>query len=247
MAIISWNKKYGETLKVTLERFRTENPEYSDAKITYAGRLDPMAEGLVLLLTDEDVHRKDEFLDFDKTYYVDFILGMNSDTYDLLGIISPLSSTEMNEELIVSGLERIKNLREQKYPVYSSKTVEGKPLWQWEREGKISMIDIPKRFIHISELNYNGYQEISSDKLRILIQESIQLVVGDFRQQKIQESWEHYFKKYPHDHKIYSIEVRTSSGTYMRGLVHTLGAYLGVGATTLKITRTRIGSYPLDV
>ena len=49
MAIIQWNKKYTETLDETLKRFRLEKPKFKDEKVTYAGRLDPMAEGLVMV------------------------------------------------------------------------------------------------------------------------------------------------------------------------------------------------------
>ncbi len=45
MPRISWYKNYAETLKQSLERFRLAHPEYTSSKITYAGRLDPLAEG----------------------------------------------------------------------------------------------------------------------------------------------------------------------------------------------------------
>ena len=80
MSIILWNKYDTETLAITLERFRMNNPEHQESKITYAGRLDPMAEGLLILLTDDDVHKKEEFIGLDKIYEVDFVLGVSTDS-----------------------------------------------------------------------------------------------------------------------------------------------------------------------
>lgn len=43
MSIIYFKKKYGETLAMMRSRFREEFPQFLNSKITYAGRLDPMA------------------------------------------------------------------------------------------------------------------------------------------------------------------------------------------------------------
>ena len=40
-------KNLGETPNKCIERFKKENPKYADVPMTYAGRLDPMAEGLI--------------------------------------------------------------------------------------------------------------------------------------------------------------------------------------------------------
>ena len=59
MSVVIYNKKYIETLSEMLERFRIQYPQYKESKLTYAGRLDPLAEGVMIILTDEDVHKKD--------------------------------------------------------------------------------------------------------------------------------------------------------------------------------------------
>lgn len=246
MAVIPWNKLYGETLKYMVERFRTERPEYREAKNTYAGRLDPMAEGLVILLTDKDVHRKQEFLELDKTYRVEFILGVATDTYDILGMITEGSLAETDQMRISESIRKLMNMNAQAYPSYSSKTVRGKPLWLWQREGRIDEIDIPKRAITIHSIDYLGYRDVLSSEFEKQITSSIDLVQGDFRQEAIKASWHEYFKQERTATRIYSIEVQASSGTYMRGLVDTLGRELGCGATTLKITRIQVGKFRLD-
>lgn len=243
MAIIPWNKEYGETLKSTLERFREIHPEYKTSKVTYAGRLDPMAEGLLLLLTDEDVHRKEAFLKYDKTYHVDFILGVATDSYDILGLITDTQGATVDEKIVNASINNLVNIVEQEYPPYSSRPVLGKPLWQHEREGSIDKIDIPKRKVMISSVTTTNLQELPAHEFKSLIIDAIQRVKGDFRQEEILRSWEEYFTKGPQFFTLYTIEVDASSGTYMRGLINTLGKTLGVGATTVKITRKRLGTY----
>ena len=56
--IIVINKKEGETPLEALEDFRRKNKEYKDVKMTYAGRLDPLVSGLLLVLAGDEVREK---------------------------------------------------------------------------------------------------------------------------------------------------------------------------------------------
>ncbi len=84
--ILILNKQVGETPLECMNRFRLEHPEYEGVKMTYAGRLDPMAEGVLLVLAGERVHDKDKYLKLPKTYECTAIIGIGTDTYDILGI-----------------------------------------------------------------------------------------------------------------------------------------------------------------
>ena len=81
-----YNKLRGETLADMMLRAQTELCIPVDMKATYAGRLDPMASGIVPILYGEDVHRKDYFMGHDKTYEVEILCGVSTDTGDVLGI-----------------------------------------------------------------------------------------------------------------------------------------------------------------
>lgn len=65
--ILSLYKELGETPLECLQRFKAEHPEYMEAKMTYLGRLDPMAEGLLLVLVG-NTKDKEKYLSLDKTY-----------------------------------------------------------------------------------------------------------------------------------------------------------------------------------
>ncbi len=80
-------KKEGETPLECINRSKEEGAIPKDVKATYAGRLDPMAEGLLIVLVGEAVHEKEKYLKLSKEYEVEVLLGMSTDTGDVLGEI----------------------------------------------------------------------------------------------------------------------------------------------------------------
>ncbi|MCA9352243.1 hypothetical protein KC866_02540 [Patescibacteria group bacterium] len=248
MSVIPWNKQYGETLTQTLERFRLTYPEYSEARVTYAGRLDPLAHGLMLLLTGEDVYHKESYLKLDKVYEVDVLFGMTTDTYDILGMIDGT----FQELLLLDGdtvhavLGTLVGKSTQTYPPYSSKTVQGKPLWRWAREGSLSTIELPTREIEIYRIELLSTYELNVSDFIRLVEEACNVVRGDFRQNDIRARYNEYFKNHTdNSYQVYRIRVYASSGTYMRSLAHKVGQQLGIGGIALRIHRTHVGEYHL--
>jgi tRNA pseudouridine55 synthase len=245
MAFILYNKNYTETLACMLGRFRREYPEYETSKITYAGRLDPMAEGLMILLSGDDVHRKQDFLDMNKVYYVDFIFGPHTDTLDILGCVDTHHSKKMtviDQELLLSTIKKISYITELEYPLYSSKTVNGKPLWTYARENKIHTVVVPKKKVSIYDVAYQGYKDVPSIDFLDNIKHDIQSVQGNFRQSEIIQSWDDYYQIHLGDiTRIYSLKLTVSSGTYVRSIVEYLGKKIGIPAASLRIKRIQIG------
>ena len=90
------NKKEGETPLAALERLCRDHGIYE--KVTYAGRLDPMASGLLLVLSGDDVYKKDSMLEHTKTYDFTILLGVATDTGDILGKV-----TEVDSEILRSA------------------------------------------------------------------------------------------------------------------------------------------------
>jgi tRNA U55 pseudouridine synthase TruB len=79
-------KEIGETPLEVLENFKEENPKYKNEKFAYAGRLDPMAEGKLLVLVGDTCKEREKYLNLDKEYEFEILLGFKSDTKDLLGM-----------------------------------------------------------------------------------------------------------------------------------------------------------------
>ena len=90
-------KNAGETPLECLERVRKQHPEFIHMPITYAGRLDPMAEGVLLLLIGDECMKKDEYLNLPKEYEVTVLFGFATDTYDLLGRVTEESKSRLDE------------------------------------------------------------------------------------------------------------------------------------------------------
>jgi hypothetical protein len=83
--VLNLYKKLGETPRERLERLRTQKPHYAHEVLSYAGRLDPMAEGVLLCLVGSANKRREAYLDLGKEYVLDILFGFSTDTYDVLG------------------------------------------------------------------------------------------------------------------------------------------------------------------
>ena len=81
-------KPAGLTINEFASNIKTET---NCRKICFAGRLDPMARGQVLLLIDEECKKLPDMITKDKTYQFEIIPGFQTDSDDPLGIIENMS------------------------------------------------------------------------------------------------------------------------------------------------------------
>jgi tRNA pseudouridine(55) synthase len=253
---IIW-KQLGETPLQALERLRKEKHLSDDIKLTYAGRLDPLAEGELLVLIGEECKKKEEYLVLDKEYEVEILLGTQTDTGDVMGkIVSHSSTFEYNPRLLEDINKDFKGKVQWAYPPFSSKTVEGKPLFLWSLEGKIDEITIPVRESEIYNLEVLGERLVTVSELRSTVHTKINSITpvskdieskrlgADFRRGEVLASWAEFFKwsEGVSDHKmpVITIRCKCSSGTYMRTLAQKIGEKLNMPALALSIVRTEI-------
>lgn len=248
--IITLHKEAGETPLECLERYRALNPELKDVALSYLGRLDPMAEGVLLVAVGEENKNREKYLGLDKEYEFEVLYGFKTDTYDLLG---KAESRSVLEEPCADSSERAEQIFSRKlcvhskntsaqsfhitqpYPPYSSRTVQGKPLWMWAREGKLNEIEIPTIEIEIYDFEELGTREISKEDLLKQIEEKIGKVKGDFRQAESLESWKTVLaESLENSFKIGSFWLKCSSGTYVRSLANDMGG------VAFKINRTKV-------
>lgn len=196
-------------------------------KVGHAGTLDPLAEGVLIILTDKDTKKQKEFLNKEKTYITDIGFGIYTDTYDLEFIPEVVITSEDNwnnlrEKLSSSSLSDIfksfiGNIK-QKAPIYSALSIKGQRLYKLARKGiKASEINLPERDITIYDIqllkSYN--KDIETD-------------AG--------------LKTIP----CIQISVRCSSGTYIRSLIRDVAQKIGTEAVSLSIIRTSIGEYNIS-
>jgi len=60
----------------------------------------------------------------------------------------------------------------QSYPPYSSRTVNGKPLYYWARQGKIHEITIPEKEIEIVTFNLISLKTVSKQRIEKIFLEN---------------------------------------------------------------------------
>lgn len=237
-------KEIGETPLDCLKRVREREGISMDIPMTYAGRLDPMAEGLMIMLAGEECKEKDHYLGLSKAYEFEVLVGFETDTYDLLGLVKSACNETVSSDRFSEVLNTFVGEYEQSYPAYSSKPVDGKPLFQHAREG--NKIEIPTHRVTIESLTVMDVRSITADVLKKEITEKIGKVRGDFRQSDILKEWggvlENNTQK---EFQIFSCIVSCESGTYVRQLVHDLGIKIGVPCVTYSIKRTKVGDYKL--
>lgn len=232
-----------------MERIKKELIISSRVPVTYAGRLDPMADGLVIFLVGEMRFYKDKFLKLSKTYQVSFFLGFNTDTYDILGI------AEKQKTIAGCDFDTVKNVsealypidvpKEQKFPQFSSRKFNGKPLFVFAKNN--TSIPQISHDVTLYDLDNFSSQQIHRDVLFQKIIQDIDLVVGDFRQESCKQSWCEAQNQFPKYLNLYSLDLSVSSGFYVRSWVHELGRETGCGAVTFSITRSIIGVFTMSM
>ncbi len=245
--VLNLYKRKSETPLQTIERYIAAHPEYTKVKMTYAGRLDPMAEGLLLVLSGEKNKERDTYTGMDKDYEFEFMLGVDTDTHDVLGKILSVSEKDAKVADVKRALSIYVGTFRQKYPAYSSKVVNGLPLFDYARRGKIDSIVRPEHDVTVAKLELIGERVVSKDNLWKEIEEDVKAVKGDFRQKETLDDWGEYFNSVEKESfTIYKAKVSCGSGFYVRQLVCDLGKDLGTGAVTKSILRTRVGEYKLE-
>lgn len=213
--------------------------EKLNCKTSHTGTLDPLAEGVVIVITGESSANKENFISEFKTYEFSFIFGFSTDTHDALGLIETINSEEifLTEEQIKEELNTFIGSYKQKYPEFSSKKVLGKSLWEYKRLG----LEVPEVFIDgvIKEINVLEFSKLSSTNVLNHIKQQINLIKGNFRQEEILEKYQE--SSFPE--KFYEVKVRVcmSRGLYVRGLARDLSEKLNINCIILDLIRVKDG------
>ena len=192
-------------------------------KAGHYGTLDPNATGVLPVCLGKATKFADFFLSENKSYIVEVILGVTTDTGDVTGKVSedlsdsrmssgenPLvreksqrQSFDFSKPEVENVLETFKGKHLQMPPMYSAIKVSGKKLYEFARKG-VTVVRKPRPI------------EIFDIKLLELF--------GN----------------------CFTIHVDCSKGTYIRALCTDIGEKLGVGATMGNLQRIRSGRFSID-
>lgn len=249
---VTIDKRVGQTPLAAIEAWRQAHPAYADIPASYAGRLDPMASGKLLVLFGDECKRQERYTALDKEYEIEVLLDIATDTGDVLGVPSYTGTSWTGD--VGGALRAMRGTHRVPYPAFSSKTVAGKPLFLYALEGTLGTIDTPRHDETIYRIELLGRTEVSTCALLERIQRLLSHVPrseepskrlgADFRQDAIRAAWQEVFSTIPdRPFTVLRLRVACASGTYMRTLAGRIGMELGSSGIALSIHRTRIGRY----
>ncbi len=228
-----------------IKSLKSNNPELRK-KMAYAGRLDPMAEGVVLIITGEELKNFHDHLKHDKEYIGEILFGFSSDTYDVLGLVER-SDKKINREEVRKKLEDSQGDFKFKLPPFSGYKLDGKPLFKWALEGRLDEVDIPTKTAQLKNISVSEIYEISLSGLKAKITDKLSRVIGDFRQEEIKSRWKRVLNECSKESFIIAkIKINCSSGFYVRSLADMAGKSLGTGGLLFSLKRTKVGEWGLE-
>ena len=247
-------KEVGQTPLQALELYRIAHPELKEVPMAYAGRLDPMASGKLLILIGEECKVQEQYHDLDKEYEFSVLFGIQSDTGDVLGRIKAERAPRIPEIDLYEVVHHAVGDITLPYPHFSSKTVQGKPLHVWTLEERLAEIEIPTYTATIHALSLLKFEsktgrEIAEQALTKIetippVTEESKALGRDFRREDVRKDWQQFRDTYGGSrYVIATFSCVCSKGLYMRTLAERIAKELNTEGLAFHIHRTKIGAF----
>ena len=143
------------------------------SKVGHAGTLDPIAEGLLIVMINNATKFSDNLMKRDKEYFVELELGYETDTYDIAGEITEKYEGNINisDEKIIEAVNSFAGEIMQVPPMYSAIKINGEKLYELARKGieverearKVKIYSIREINVeHKEKCRISFYTEVSS-------------------------------------------------------------------------------------
>ncbi len=148
-------------------------------KIGHTGTLDPNATGVMIVLFDKST-KANQFLVTDrKEYETRVLLGKETDTLDIDGkVLGEYKYEVPDENTLKKALNAFKGRSVQEVPITSAVSIDGKRLYQYQKEGK--EVELPKREIEVFSVELlNIYEDGFSFLSRVSSGTYIRALVRD--------------------------------------------------------------------
>lgn len=215
---------------------------------THTGTLDPMANGVLIALSGNDRYQKESLSAWKKEYEFSVVVGISTDSLDLLGLIThldPSFTAIKSREKVKRILHQFIGTQNQVIPQFSAKRVDGESFFDKAKRQE----ELPQHSqeIEVYSLDLVSIDMISASQLLSIVRRNVSQVEGDFRQASILENWTHELSKlesivFP----VMRVRALTSKKTYVRGLVRDIGSALNVPTVTSALSRTKNGPYSIQ-
>ncbi len=119
-------------------------------KVGHTGTLDPIATGVLVLLTNKCTKLSSVLTSTYKEYIAKVKLGVETDTLDITGNILKREEVNVKKEELEKVLNSFKGSYIQEVPIYSAVKINGKKLYEYARDNK--KINLPKRKVEIKNI-----------------------------------------------------------------------------------------------
>jgi tRNA pseudouridine55 synthase len=225
-------------------------------RIGHGGTLDPIATGVLVMGLGKGTQTLIDYLQNSvKTYRAVALFGAATTTYDSEGkILRRTSVKHLTDEKVREALKRFDGTITQLPPVYSALKMDGKPLYDYAREGKPLPRPIEPRECQVSNVLLPLDQGLVWDH-----DYELPVALADFDEKVFHRSVakpitpqdiadiENEQDTLGKDEKlpILTVDFTVSSGTYIRTLIHDLGLALDTTAHMVKLTRLSQGPWVL--
>jgi tRNA U55 pseudouridine synthase TruB len=195
-------------------------------------------------LEGDELKNRDKYMNMDKTYKFNLIIGMSTDTGDCLGMIRKIQTVNtINMSRLSEVFSQFLDEYEQKYPIYSAYQIHKngmkKPLWYFAKNGiELEESEIPKHIVKIYNLEQDAKPMFSIRNMKYFMEQVGLIPDGlELRKEEVMSQ----YKEYKEADKIRLIGIpmlaKVSSGTYIRQLCADIGDKLGIPCMADKIER----------
>jgi tRNA pseudouridine55 synthase len=129
-------------------------------KIGHGGTLDPLATGVLIAGVGSGTKQLGTFLECTKQYETIVLFGASTDTQDRVGrILKRAPYQHITRQTVEKALGQFRGKFMQLPPLYSALKMNGKPLYEYAREGKKIPREIKKRAVEVTELEMLEWME----------------------------------------------------------------------------------------
>lgn len=129
-------------------------------KIGHGGTLDPLATGVLIAGVGKGTKALQGFLECTKVYETIVLFGTSTDTYDRVGKVLRRAPYEhITKEKLEEALNQFRGKFMQLPPLFSALKMNGKPLYEYAREGKEIPREIERRHVEVLNLELVEWME----------------------------------------------------------------------------------------
>lgn len=133
-------------------------------RVGHLGTLDPMASGVLALLTGTATRLAQFYGGSDKTYVAEITLGMVSDSYDADGEVTVTGAPLPDSSGIYRALDSFRGCFQQIPPPVSAKKVKGTPAYKLARRQQ--PVDLPPVLVEVKQLDV---QNVTEDRVCLTV------------------------------------------------------------------------------